>query len=231
MFKRITLLLMFSSIYAQSIAVGEEYKYDVLFGPFKLGKASLTTEKIEIINNQEVYHFRFYIKTSKLGDRLYKIRDEINTWINKNDLSLIKQEKNIKEKNFRRQSTTIIKNNLATTNDKEYILPDKVIDPYGLIMIMRDINIPENSSKKFLTIDEGRIREIEIKNTGYNKIRTPAGKFNAYTYIPIYNGKSALKNKGDMEISYAIDKNNKTIPVEIAIKLKSGVIVLTLKSY
>ena len=29
---------------------------------------------------------------------------------------------------------------------------------------MRDINIPENSSKKFLTIDEGRVREIEIKN-------------------------------------------------------------------
>ena len=46
-----------------------------------------------------------------------------------------------------------------------------------------------------------------------------------------YNGKSALKNKGDMEIAYAIGKNNKAIPVEITIKLKSGVIVLTLKSY
>ena len=75
------------------------------------------------------------------------------------------------------------------------------------------------------------MRQIEIKNIGYNKIRTPAGKFNAYTYTPIYNGKSALKNKGDMEIAYAIGKNNKTIPVEITIKLKSGVIVLTLKSY
>ena len=34
-----------------------------------------------------------------------------------------------------------------------------------------------------------------------------------------------------MEISYAIGKDNKTIPVKITIKLKSGVIVLTLKSY
>ena len=231
MLKKITLILMVCSLYGQSITVGEEYKYEVLFGPFKLGKASLKTEKIEVINNQEVYHFRFYVKTSKLGDRLYKIRDEINTWISTNNLSLIKQEKNIREKNFRRQSTTTIANNIAITNNKEYTLPDKVIDPYGLIMIMRDINIQENSSKKFLTIDEGRVREIEIKNIGYNKIRTPAGKFNAYTYTPIYNGKSALKNKGDMEIAYAIGKNNKTIPVEITIKLKSGVIVLTLKSY
>ena len=132
---------MVCNLYAQSITVGEEYKYEVLFGPFKLGKASLKTEKIEIINNQEAYHFRFYVKTSKLGDRLYKIRDEINTWISKDDLSLIKQEKNIREKNFRRQSTTTIANNIAITNNKEYTLPGKVIDLYGLIMIMRDINI------------------------------------------------------------------------------------------
>jgi len=231
MFKRITLLLMIGSIYAQSITVGEEYKYDVLFGPFKLGKASLKTEKSEIINNEDTYHFQFIVKTSKLGDQLYKIRDEINTWISKNDLSLIKQEKNIREKNFRRQSTTTINNNIAITNDKEYMLPGKVVDPYGLIMIMRDINIPKNTSKKFLTIDEGKVREIEIKNIGGERIRTPAGKFDAYTYTPIYNGKSALKNKGDIEISYAIVGNNRTIPVNIIIKLKSGVIVLKLKSY
>ena len=231
MFKRITLLLMIGSIYAQSIAVGEEYKYDVFFGPFKLGKASLKTEKSEIINNEDTYHFQFIVKTSKLGDQLYKIRDEINTWISKNDLSLIKQEKNIREKNFRRQSTTTINNNIAITNDKEYMLPGKVVDPYGLIMIMRDINIPKNTSKKILTIDEGKVREIEIKNIGGERIRTPAGKFDAYTYTPIYNGKSALKNKGDIEISYAIVENNRTIPVNIIIKLKSGVIVLKLKSY
>ncbi len=34
-----------------------------------------------------------------------------------------------------------------------------------------------------------------------------------------------------MEISYAIVENNRTIPVNIIIKLKSGVIVLKLKSY
>jgi len=231
MLKKITLLLMIGSIYTQSIAVGEEYKYDVLFGPFKLGKASLKTEKSEIINNEDTYHFQFVVKTSKLGDQLYKIRDEINTWISKNNLSLIKQEKSIREKNFRRQSTTIINNDIAITNNKEYMLPGKVIDPYGLIMIMRDINIPKNSSKKFLTIDEGRVREVEIKNIGEERIRTPAGKFDAYTYTPIHNGKSALKNKGDMEIAYAIVENNRTIPVNIIIKLKSGVIVLKLKSY
>ena len=231
MLKKIIFLVIISILNAQSISIGEEYKYEVFFGPFKVGKASLKTENSTIINNEDVYHFQFVVKTSKIGDKLYKIRDEINTWISKNDLSLIRQEKNIREKNFRRKSITTINNNIAITNDKKYMLPGKVIDPYGLIMIMRDINIQENTSKKFLIIDEGRVREVEIKNIGYEKVITPAGRFDAYKYTPIYNGKSALKNKGDMEISYAIVENNRTVPVEIIIKLKSGVIILTLKSY
>lgn len=43
----------------------------------------------------------------------------------------------------------MIKNNTAVTNEKEYTLPGKVVDPYGLIMILRNVNIPEDTSKKF----------------------------------------------------------------------------------
>ena len=39
---------------------------------------------------------------------------------------------------------------------------------------------------------------------------------------------SALKNKGDMQISYGII-NNRTVPVKISLKLSKGVIVLKLK--
>ena len=228
--KKIILTLLVSLLSGQDFIDGEKYNYNVFFGPIKMGKASIETKPIELINNQEVYHFNFSIKTSKLGDRLYKIRDEIHSWIDKEGLYLVKQEKKIREADFRRQSKTMIKNNTAVTNEKEYTLPGKVVDPYGLIMILRNVNIPEDTSKKILTLDEGKIREIEIKNTGYKSINTPYGKFNAYTYKPVYNGKSVLKNKGDMEISYAMIGDN-TIPIRISIKLKNGVIVLKLKSY
>ena len=228
--KKIILTLLVSLLSGQDFIDGEKYNYNVFFGPIKMGKASLETKPIEFINNQEVYHFHFSVKTSKLGDRLYKIRDEIHSWIDKEGLYLVKQEKKIREADFRRQSKTMIKNNTAVTNEKEYTLPGKEIDPYGLIMILRNVNIPEDTSKKILTLDEGKIREIEIKNTGYKSINTPYGKLNAYTYKPVYNGKSVLKNKGDMEISYAMVGDN-TIPIRISIKLKNGVIVLKLKSY
>jgi len=95
-------------------------------------------------------------------------------------------------------------------------------------MILKNENILEQESKKFTTLDEGKVREIEIQNIGMKTIRTPAGKFDAYTYKPLHNGKSALKNKGDMQISYGTI-NSRTVPVKISLKLSKGVIVLKLK--
>ena len=93
--KKIILTLLVSLLSGQDFIDGEKYNYNVFFGPIKMGKASIETKPIELINNQEVYHFNFSIKTSKLGDRLYKIRDEIHSWIDKEGLYLVKQEKKI----------------------------------------------------------------------------------------------------------------------------------------
>ena len=68
--KKIILTLLVSLLSGQDFIDGEKYNYNVFFGPIKMGKASLETKPIEFINNQEVYHFNFSVKTSKLGDRL-----------------------------------------------------------------------------------------------------------------------------------------------------------------
>ena len=240
--KKIIILLFMSFLLGQtslekspSFVPGEEYKYDLFvdlikIGPdlIKLGSATLSIKNIEMINGREAYHLNFSVKTSKLGDALYKIRDTIDVWVDTESLGLIKQVKKLRERNTRRESTTIIEGNKAITNGKEYTIPDNIFDPYALIMILKNENILEKESKKFTTLDEGKVREIEIQNIGMKTIRTPAGKFDAYTYKPLHNGRSALKNKGDMQISYGTI-NNRTVPVKISLKLSKGVIVLKLK--
>ena len=240
--KKIITLLFMSFLLGQtslekspSFIPGEEYKYDLFvdlikIGPnlIKLGSATLSIKNIEIINGQEAYHLNFSVKTSKVGDALYKIRDTVDVWVDTESLQLIKQVKKLREGNSRRESTTIIQGNKATTNGKEYIIPENIFDPYALIMILKNENILEKESKKFTTLDGGKVREIEIQNIGMKTIRTPAGKFNAYTYKPLHNGKSVLKNKGDMQISYGTI-NGRTAPIKISLKLSNGVIVLKLK--
>jgi hypothetical protein len=59
-------------------------------------------------------------------------------------------------------------------------------------------------------------------------IDTPYGNKQGYTLSPIKKGQPALKNKGDMEVSY-VSINNTLVPADIMIKLSNGVIELRLK--
>ena len=206
------------------------YEYNVYLEVLnlKLGEASLSVKEPDNINGTDVYHLNFNVRTTKLGDSIYKIRNKIDVWINQKTLNVVKQNKNIRELRKKKNSETMIRNEKGVTNGKEFIVNKNVFDPYSLILILSEFDIPNNQSKKFNIVDAGKSRVIEIKNLGTEIIETPYGDKQGYTLSPVKNGKPILKNKGDMEVSY-VSINDTLIPAEILIKLGSGVIELRLK--
>ena len=207
-----------------------EYEYSAYIDllNIKIGEASLSVEGFDNIEGRDVYHLNFSVKTSKLGDRIYKIRNKIDVWIDKENLNVVRQEKSVREVRKKKKSITSIQGELAITNGKKYIINENTFDPYSLLLILPEFEIPIETSKKFNIVDAGKVREIELTNKGFRKIRTPYGTFSAYTLTPSKSDDSILKNKGDMEISYTSIGNN-IVPVEILIKLEKGVISLRLK--
>tara|TARA_Y100000768_G_scaffold171333_1_gene128205 strand:+ start:608 stop:1288 length:681 start_codon:yes stop_codon:yes gene_type:complete len=206
------------------------YEYNVYLEVLnlKLGEASLSVKEPDNINGTDVYHLNFNVRTTKLGDSIYKIRNKIDVWINQETLNVVKQNKNIRELRKKKNSETMIRNEKGVTNGKEFIVNKNVFDPYSLILILSEFDIPNNQSKKFNIVDAGKSRVIEIKNLGTEIIETPYGDKQGYTLSPVKNGKPILKNKGDMEVSY-VSINDTLVPAEILIKLGSGVIELRLK--
>lgn len=208
-----------------------KYEYNVYLEVLnlKLGEASLSVKDPGIIDGINVYHLNFNVRTTRLGDSIYKIRNKIDVWVNQETLNVVKQNKNIRELRKKKSSETIIKNKeKGITNGKEFMVKDNIFDPYSLILILSEFDIPNGQSKEFNIVDAGKSREIEIKNLGTQIIKTPYGNKQGYTLSPVKNGQPVLKNKGDMEVIYApID--DILVPVRILIKLGSGVIELRLK--
>ena len=194
----------------------------------KLGEASLSVMAPGTIDGINVYHLNFNVRTTKLGDKIYKIRNKIDVWVNQETLNVVKQNKNIRELRKKKNSETIIRNQKGVTNGKEFMVKDNVFDPYSLILILSEFDIPINQSKELNIVDAGKSRTIEIKNLGTKTIKTPYGKKQGYTLSPVKNGQPVLKNKGDMEVSY-VSINDTLVPAKILIKLGSGVIELRLK--
>ena len=207
-----------------------KYEYNVYLEVLnlKLGEASLSVKAPGIIDGINVYHLNFNVRTTKLGDTIYKIRNKIDVWVNQETLNVVKQNKNIRELRKKKNSETIIKNQKGITNGKEFIVKDNIFDPYSLILILSEFDIPINQSKELNIVDAGKSRTIEIKNLGTQTIKTPYGNKQGYTLSPVKNGQPVLKNKGDMEVSY-VSINDTLVPAKILIKLGSGVIELRLK--
>ena len=208
-----------------------KYEYNVYLEVLnlKLGEASLSVKDPGTINGINVYHLNFNVRTTKLGDSIYKIRNKIDVWVNRETLNVVKQNKNIRELRKKMNSETIIRNKeKGITNGKEFMVKDNIFDPYSLILILSEFDIPNGQSKEFNIVDAGKSRVIEIKNLGTQIIKTPYGNKQGYTLSPVKNGQPVLKNKGDMEVSYvSIDDN--LVPAKILIKLGSGIIELRLK--
>ena len=207
-----------------------KYEYNVYLEVLnlKLGEASLSIKDSGTIDGINVYHLNFNVRTTRLGDSIYKIRNKIDVWVDQETLNVVKQNKNIRELRKKKNSETIIRNQRGITNGKEFIVKENVFDPYSLILILSEFDIPNGQSKEFNIVDAGKSRVIEIKNLGTKTIKTPYGKKQGYTLSPVKNGQPVLKNKGDMEVSY-VSINDTLVPAKILIKLGGGVIELRLK--
>ena len=146
-----------------------KYEYNVYLEVLnlKLGEASLSVKDPGIIDGINVYHLNFNVRTTRLGDSIYKIRNKIDVWVNQETLNVVKQNKNIRELRKKKNSETIIKNKeKGITNGKEFMVKDNIFDPYSLILILSEFDIPNGQSKEFNIVDAGKSREIEIKNLG-----------------------------------------------------------------
>ena len=207
-----------------------KYEYNVYLKVLnlKLGQASLSIKDPDNIEGINVYHLNFNVRTTRLGDSIYKIRNKIDVWINQETLNVVKQNKSIRELRKKKNSETIIRNGKGVTNGKEFVVKENSFDPYSLILILSEFDIADNQSKKFNIVDAGKNRVIEIKNLGTEMVKTPYGNKQGYTMSPINNGQPVLKNKGDMEIIY-VSINDILVPARILLKLGGGVLELRLK--
>jgi len=207
-----------------------KYEYNVYLKVLnlKLGQASLSIKDPDNIEGINVYHLNFNVRTTRLGDSIYKIRNKIDVWINQETLNVVKQNKSIRELRKKKNSETIIRNGKGVTNGKEFVVKENSFDPYSLILILSEFDIADNQSKKFNIVDAGKNRVIEIKNLGTEMVKTPYGNKQGYTMSPINNGQPVLKNKGDMEVIY-VSINDILVPARILLKLGGGVLELRLK--
>jgi hypothetical protein len=228
----ISLLLITSTLLSQDgpFNIGEKLNYSLQFNFIKMGRGYLLVDEDEAVNDTPAHHVTFYAKTSKFADRIFKVRDKVDIWLDQQDLTTLKVLKQIQEGDYKKNFYTVIdyENSIAITNNDTIPLDGRVRDPYSLLFYLRTIPLEVGQILDFTTFDRKKTTDFQVMVAGKETIKTPAGTFTCKIIKPFREGKSLLKNSGDMMIWFSDDAQ--CIPVQIQIKLKFGSMLLQLLS-
>jgi len=229
----IIMFLLISLNFGQHIPfnVGEKLTYTLQFNVIKMGRGYLSVEPCDSTSGIQSYHVKFQAKTRKFADRIFRVRDQIDIWMNKTNLTTLKMNKQINEGNYHKDYKTIIdyKNSIAITNKDTIEIYGDVRDPYSLLYYFRTIPLEIGQVLDFTTFDNKKLTDFQVIVDDKETVETPAGTFSCLAIKPFRAGKTLLKNEGDMKIWFSDDELR--LPVQIQIKLKYGSMLLQLKKF
>ena len=225
------IILLFSLGFGQQIPfeVGEKLTYTLKFNVVKMGRGYLSVESMDNINGTDAYHVKFEAKTRKIADRVFPVHDIVDTWLNKSNLTTLRINKDISEGDYHKtyNSTIDYGNQIAITNNDTISINGPVRDPYSLLYYFRTIPLEVGQILDFTTFDQNKSNSFQVIVDGKEKVKVPAGNFPCLIVTPFTEGKTLLKNEGDMTIWFSDDERR--LPIQIKIKLKFGSMLLQLK--
>ena len=208
--------------------VGDELQYAAGFRFFPAGEAILTFSK-DSLNGELADRLITSVKTNSFLDAFYEVRDEIQSWLNPENLSLKKTIQTIREGRFHRDHQSIIQgDSIAVSGNKIRNIPGRVYDPVSFVYYLRNQDLSLGHSYKFFSYDRKKIKEVIVNITAKETVRVSAGTFNCLKIEPVSgDGKPLLKNNGQMRVWLSDDSLR--LPVKIEQKTNIGTMVMKLK--
>jgi hypothetical protein len=223
-------LICFLVVLFITTAWGEKLVYSAGFRLFTAGEAIFISQE-DFLDDEPILLITSTIKTNSFLSRFYKINDMIKVWSNRDDLSLIKIEKEVNQGSYHIDYSAHISDDLRLISDKKTLqLESKAYDLISAIFMLRKKALTYGDSYKFSIVGNGTIQKVNVMVGEIEKVSVPAGNFDTRKIIPISDaGVPLFKHDGQMKVWYSDDDRH--IPVKMEQKTNVGTLILKLKEY
>ena len=229
-------LILFCALFASLLqadkhpfTVGETLKYDLKVNVIKAGHAKLQVIGEEIVDENQTYHIKYTVKSNRYVDRLFYVRDQVDSWLDKKGLFTHRLIKNIREGSYRYKLEAKMNyiDSTLTSEDEVFQIDSEIRDPFSLFYYLRSIPLKVGQKLSFKTFDNGQFVDFHIIVHRKENVRVPAGRFRCLVIEPYRKGKTLFKQKGDMRIWLTDDERR--LPVKIETKATFGSMTMLLK--
>jgi hypothetical protein len=207
-------------------AKGETLDYTVTWMKLTGGTARMTISPL----GNDRYRITSVAKSSGSLSRLYKIRDEIETTVAREDFSTVRYVKNLDERGDKMKEVTVIEDGVATRSRKKVrklAVPRPVLDPISVIYRVRSLDLTPGKTYELTLYADLKLYTVHATVVRREVVTTPAGTFNTVLVEPEMIS-SGVTREEQLFIWYTDDERR--LPVKIRTEVKFGSVTATLKS-
>ncbi|MBU1061112.1 MAG: DUF3108 domain-containing protein [Candidatus Omnitrophica bacterium] len=197
---------------SKTLRVGEKFTYGIEWLGLDVGTATLSVEEITQMNGRKVYHILATANTTPAISKVYKVEDEISTYLDVEGLYPVRFEKKQREGSYRSDEYTdfdqekgkAIYFSRLNRSKKVFDIPEKVQDPLSCMYYFR-LQEADVGGSIFanLNVDEKNyLLETKVHNKGFINIKG-VGEWEAFMVEPLpwFQGKIKRKAKATMWFS------------------------------
>ena len=209
--------------------VGERADYDVKFGPLKVGSGSMQVSGIESVRGREAYRTSLKIKG---GTFFYKVNDLFESWIDTRSLASLRFHQDQEEGGRDREKLFEIfpERQVYKENDKpEKPSVSQPLDDGSFLYFVRTVPLEVGQTYHFDRYFRPDRNPVTIRVLRKERIKVPAGEFNAVVVQPVIKTKGIFSENGEAQVWLTDD--DRRIMLQMKSKLSFGSLNLYLRSY
>ncbi len=211
---------------------GERMEYDVKFGAIRVGNAHMEVVGLDNLRGRVAWHTAFWVQG---GNFLYRVNDVYESWMDAETLSSLRFVQELEEGGndvVRRFEIYPDRGVFVQTTEnppKEEKSVTQPLDDGSFLYFIRTIPLEVGRTYDFTRYFRPDRNPVRIRVLRRERIRVPAGTFDAIVIQPVIKTKGIFSENGHAEIWLSDDDRH--IMIQLKSKLSFGSLNLYLKSY
>jgi hypothetical protein len=205
--------------------VGERLDYEVRFGSLRVGRASMAVEGLQEVRGREVWHTVFTVRG---GTFFYRVDDRYESWIDSHTGNSLRyrQDQHEGSRDVERNFEIYPDRAVFSYNDgPEQPSVHDPLDDGSFLYFLRTIPLTVGESYSFERYFRPDRNPVTIRVLRRERIRVPAGEFDAIVIQPIIKSKGLFSENGHAEVWLSDDADH------IMLQMKSGLKIGSLNLY
>lgn len=210
--------------------VGERLEYDVKFGKIKVGSGAMEVAGVQDVRGRETWHTVFTVRG---GTFFYRVNDKYESWIDRRTGNSLRFHQDLNEgrRDVERKFEIFPERSAFIEGDEDTTQTSvrNPLDDGSFLYFLRTIPLAVGETYTFNRYFRPDRNPVTIKVLRRERIRVPAGEFDAIVVQPVIKTKGIFSENGHAEVWLSDDDNR--IMLQMKSGLSFGSLNLYLKSY